>query len=119
MHIEEFRDYCLAKPMVTEETPFGDDTLVYKVGGKIFALCSISDYSRGINLKCDPVKAIELRERYTQVKPGYHMSKKHWNTVLPEVGLSNELLQQWLDDSYTLVSSRLTKAQKQILGLKV
>lgn len=115
MNIEEFRDYCLAKAGTTEGTPFDEDTLVFKVCGKIFALCSISEFQSGINLKCDPEKAIQLREQYQQVKPGYHMSKVHWNTVLPEVGLSDNLLQEWIDESYRLVLTKLTKAQK--LGL--
>lgn len=117
MNIEDFRDYCLAKPGTTEETPFDEDTLVFKVCGKIYALCSIAEYSNGINLKCDPEKAVELRESYTQVKPGYHMSKIHWNTVLPEAGLPHNLIREWIDDSYTLVASKLKKAQQQELGL--
>lgn len=118
MNIEEYRDYCLAKKGVTEELPFDEDTLVFKVGGKMFALCSISEYGKGIALKCNPDKAIELRERYpNQVKPGYHMSKVHWNTVLPESGLPDELLQNWIDDSYFLVASKLTKALKAQIGI--
>ncbi|GAB3197551.1 putative DNA-binding protein (MmcQ/YjbR family) [Pontibacter aydingkolensis] len=118
MNIEELRDYCLAKKGVTEELPFDEDTLVFKVGGKMFALCSISEYQSGIALKCDPQKAIELREQYpNQVKPGYHMSKVHWNTVLPENGLPVQLICSWIDDSYQLVASKLTKASKTELGL--
>lgn len=119
MHIEAFREYCLAKPGATEETPFDEDTLVFKVCGKMFALCSISDFDRGVNLKCNPEEAVALREAYPQVRPGYHMHKAHWNTVLPEAGLSDVLLQQWIDASYTLVCAKLTKAQKLELAKQI
>lgn len=118
MNIEEFREYCLTKKCVTEELPFDEDTLVFKVGGKMFALCSLAEYENGIALKCDPEKAIELREQYpNQVKPGYHMSKVHWNTVLPDAGLPDKLLHSWIDNSYNLVVFKLTKALKAELGL--
>ena len=117
MNIEEFRDYCLAKAGVTEETPFGDDTLVFKVCGKIFALTSISNFEAGINLKCEPELAVELREKYAAVLPGYHMNKKHWNTILPGGAVTDVLLQQWIDASYLLVVERLTKAQQRVLNL--
>lgn len=116
MNIEEFRLYCLAKAGATEETPFDEDTLVFKVSGKMFALCSIADFGSGISLKCDPEKAVELREVHPQVKPGYHMSKTHWNTVLPEAGLPDVLLRQWIDDSYSLVAAKLTKKQQREIG---
>lgn len=116
MHIEAFREYCLAKPGTTEELPFDDDTLVFKVCGKMYALCSISEYEKGIALKCDPERAVELREQYGQVKPGYHMNKQHWNTVLPEAGLPEELLLNLINHSYSLVATKLTKAQKQSIG---
>lgn len=117
MNIEDFRTYCLSKRATTEETPFGDDTLVFKVAGKMFALCSISDFGSGITLKCAPEKAVELREQYPQVKPGYHMSKAHWNTVQPEAGLPDNLLQQWINDSYMLVTDKLTSKQRRDAGL--
>ena len=118
MNIEDFRDYCLAKNGVTEALPFDEDTLVFKVCGKMFALCSLSAYQNGINLKCDPELAIELRESYDGlVKPGYHMSKVHWNTVLPEAGLPDHLLKIWIDNSYLLVASKLTKIQKAEIGM--
>ncbi|WP_299822100.1 MmcQ/YjbR family DNA-binding protein [uncultured Pontibacter sp.] len=118
MNIEDFREYCLAKKGVTEELPFDQDTLVFKVCGKMFALCSLSAYEQGIALKCDPEKAVELREAYPEkVKPGYHMSKVHWNTVLPEAGLADSLIRNWIDDSYHLVASKLTKAQKATIDL--
>lgn len=81
----------------------------------MFTLCSLADFEKGISLKCDPEKAIELREQYEQVTPGYHMSKIHWNTVLPEAGLPDRLLRQWIDDSYNLVFAKLTKKEKQLL----
>ncbi|MBD1396242.1 MmcQ/YjbR family DNA-binding protein [Pontibacter sp. JH31] len=117
MNIEDFRAYCLSKPATSEALPFDEDTLVFKVCGKMFALCSISNFAKGIALKCDPEKAIALREQYTHVLPGYHMNKLHWNTVLPEAGLSDSLLQQWIDDSYTLVLAKLPKAIRLQAGL--
>ena len=116
MHIETFRDYCLAKPGTTEELPFDEDTLVFKVCGKMYALCSISEFEKGIALKCDPERAVVLREQNPQVMPGYHMNKLHWNTVLPEAGLSEQLLQELIDHSYALVAAKLTKAQKQSIN---
>ena len=113
VHIEDFRGYCLAKPGTTEELPFDNDTLVFKVGGKMFALCSLTSYDRGISLKCEPEKAIVLREQFPQVRPGYHMSKQHWNTVLPEAGLRDQLLYDWIDDSYRLVWAKLIKKVRQ------
>lgn len=117
MNIEEFREYCLAKRGTSEETPFDEDTLVFKVGGRIYALTSISNFDSGINLKCDPELAVELREQYSCVLPGYHMSKKHWNTVLPNNCVPDVLLLKWIDNSYGLVADKLTKAQKQQIGL--
>ncbi|GAB2965324.1 MmcQ/YjbR family DNA-binding protein [Hymenobacter coalescens] len=109
MNIEELRDYCLAKPGTTEETPFGPDTLVFKVGGKIYALTSIDDYG-SVNLKCDPERATQLREQYDFVVPGYHMNKKHWNTVLIGTGITVRQLQELIDHSYDLVRASLPKA---------
>ncbi|QNF35224.1 MmcQ/YjbR family DNA-binding protein [Adhaeribacter swui] len=111
MNIEDFRDYCLAKPGVTEETPFGDNTLVFKVAGKIFALTDINEFA-SVNLKCDPDKAMELRELHDEVQPGYHMNKKHWNTVSTQGNISDNLLREWIDHSYELVFSKLTRVQK-------
>lgn len=102
----------MAKKGVTEELPFDEDTLVFKVCGKMFALCSLSEYSNGISLKCVPETALQLRETYTQVKPGYHMNKAHWNTILPEAGLPDALLKEWIDLSYLLVVQKLTKVQR-------
>ena len=114
MNLEKFRSYCLGKKGVTEEFPFGEDTLVYKVLGKMFALTNIDDFS-SVNLKCDPELAVELRERYEAVQPGYHMNKTHWNTVLIDGSIPDQELRTWIDNSYDLVASKLTKAQKKAL----
>ena len=111
MNIEEFRDYCLAKPGVTEEMPFGPDTLVFKVGAKIFALTDINTFA-SINLKCEPIKALQLREDYNDIKPGYHMNKKHWNTVMINGQISYSLLMELIDHSYNLVYAGLSKSEK-------
>jgi len=105
MNIETLREYCLSKKSVTESFPFGDDTLVFKVKGKIFVLASIEG-DLTINLKCDPSLAIELRERYTSVIPGYHMNKKHWNTILADGSIPDKEIFSWIDHSYNLVLSR-------------
>ena len=102
MNIEILRDYCISKRNVTESLPFGDDTLVFKTGGKIFALVNLEGELR-LNLKCDPVVAIELRERYSAVSPGYHMNKKHWNTVRIDGSVPDNVLYSWIDHSYNLV----------------
>jgi predicted DNA-binding protein (MmcQ/YjbR family) len=114
MHIEEFRLYCMQKKGVTEEFPFDQNTLVYKVMGKMFALTDIHTFE-SVNLKCDPDKAIELREEYSFVKPGYHMSKKHWNTVEISWQLEDRLIKKWIDDSYDLVVASLTRKLKETL----
>jgi len=114
MNIEEFRDYCLKKPGVTEEFPFGPETLVFKVVGKMFALTNI-DHFESINLKCDPEKAVALREKYPFVRPGYHMNKKHWNTIMMNDLLNDQLIFEWIDDSYELVVDGLTKKDRERL----
>ena len=108
MNIEEIRDYCLSKPSATEHFPFDDVTLVFKVMGKMFALTSL-DNEPSINLKCLPEKAIELRELYPDIVPGYHMNKQHWNTVYTSRGLSNKTIEEQIDESYSLVVLSLTK----------
>lgn len=108
MNIEELRVYCLSKKAVTESFPFDQDTLVFKVMNKMFALISLKEPD-SMNLKCDPEKAIELREQYTEVKPGYHMSKKHWNTVYFEGNLSTKQIKEMIDHSYDLVFASLPK----------
>jgi predicted DNA-binding protein (MmcQ/YjbR family) len=105
MNIESIREYCLSKKYVTECMPFGDDTLVYKVSGKIFILANL-DGDLTINLKCDPAFALELRERYTSVIPGYHMNKKHWNTVIIDGSVPDREIFEWIDHSYNLVRNK-------------
>ena len=106
MNIEDLRNHCIAKPGVTEEFPFDADTLVFKVMGKMFALANVEDFV-SVNLKCDPEKAIRLREEFEDVRPGYHMNKKHWNTVMTVGILSDQQIREWVDDSYDLVVSGL------------
>ncbi|MBX2841603.1 MAG: MmcQ/YjbR family DNA-binding protein [Flammeovirgaceae bacterium] len=108
MNIEEYRDYCLKKNGVIEETPFDEITLVFKVMGKMFALTDIVNFE-SINLKCDPEEAVALREKYDTVLPGYHMNKKHWNTIKIDGELSDNELKHWIDHSYNLVVSKLSK----------
>jgi len=102
MNIEEIREYCLSKPDVTEGFPFGEETLVFKVNGKIFVLANL-DGDLSLNLKCDPSFALELRERYASVIPGYHMNKKHWNTVQIDGTIPDREILSWIDHSYKLV----------------
>ena len=114
MNIEELREYCISQKGVTEEFPFDETTLVFKVMGKMFALTDIEG-ELSVNLKCDPEKAIELREQFTCVLPGYHMSKVHWNTVKIDGSVSDKQIQSWIDDSYNLIVSKLTRKQKEEL----
>ncbi len=116
MHIEDFRNYCLSKKGVEETFPFDEVTLVFKVMGKMFALTGLEKPEFQVNLKCDPERAIELRERYEEaITDGYHMNKKHWNTVFFERDLEHSLLIELIDHSYDLVVSKLTKKDKAIL----
>jgi len=115
MTLESIRDYCLTKPGVIESMPFGDDTLVFKVGGKIFALTSLAPAVSSINLKCDPERAVELREQFEEVLPGYHMNKKHWNTVLLKGRVRKSDLCDWIDHSYELIYTSLPKTIRQDL----
>ena len=108
MNLEELRDYCLQKPGTTEGLPFGEDTLVFKVGEKMFLLTSIGSGDR-FNVKCDPELAIELREQYSEVQPGYHMNKKLWNTVFMNGVLTRKQLLDMIDHSYDLVLKSLPK----------
>jgi predicted DNA-binding protein (MmcQ/YjbR family) len=114
MNLEGFRKYCLSKKGVTEEFPFGEETLVYKVMGKMFALTDLETFE-SINLKVDPEKGEELREKYASVQPGYHMNKKHWITVLIDGSIPDKKVLEWVDNSYQLVASALTKSQKSAL----
>lgn len=113
MNIEELREYCMVKPFTEETFPFGEDTLVFKVMGKAFLLCSLSSSPLQFNVKCQPEKALELREQYGFVQPGYHMNKKHWNTIVCESKAAKKLLTQWIDDSYELVVAGVPKIKKQ------
>ena len=117
MDLADFREYCLGKPHVTEGTPFGETVLVFKVGDKMFALASLDDVPASANLKCDPDLALELRDRYEEVQPGYHMSKKHWNTVQLEGAIPNVEIRQMLDHSYDLVVAGLPKAKRKKLSI--
>lgn len=117
MNIEEFRNYCLQKKGVTEEFPFGSETLVFKVFGKMFALTGLDRLEFVVNLKCNPEYSIELREKYEEVQPGYHMNKKHWNTVSFEGNLSGKMLIDMIDLSYQLVVDSFPKSKKKELGI--
>ncbi|WP_438710944.1 MmcQ/YjbR family DNA-binding protein [Aquimarina muelleri] len=115
MDIETFREYCLSKKGVTEGFPFDKSTLVFKVMGKMFALTGLEKTPFSVNLKCDPDRALELREYHPEVTPGYHMNKKHWNTVNFSGSLSTNLKQELIDHSYDLIVNGLTKKLKQEL----
>lgn len=113
MSLEEVISQCTSLPEVEETTPFGPDVLVYKVAGKMFALTNPDDFPVRVNLKCEPEKAIDLRERFEAVVAGYHMNKRHWNTVMLDGSISSELLREWVEDSYRLVAMGLKKADRQ------
>jgi predicted DNA-binding protein (MmcQ/YjbR family) len=116
MNLEAFRQYCLSLPAVTEDFPFDENVLVFKAAGKIFVLTDVNTFE-SINLKCDPELAIELRERYAAVLPGYHMNKKHWNTVMMDGSISNKLVLEWTKHSYDLVAASLSKKVRGEFGL--
>ena len=112
MNIQQFYEFCLAKKGVTEHFPFDENTLVFKVGAKVFALSSLKQWENGtpsVNLKCDPERALELREQYESIVPGYHMSKVHWNTISINGDVSDKLLCELITDSYDLIFKNLTK----------
>lgn len=109
MNIETLREYCLSKPGVEEALPFGPDTLVFKVSGKIFLITGLDQVEFRFNVKCDPDKAIELREEFSCVLPGWHMNKKHWNTIVVDGSVSIKQLKEWIDDSYDLVKPKPKK----------
>jgi len=111
MNIEELRDYCLGKKAVTESFPFDQETLVFKVLDRMFLLTNINK-ALSVNVKCDPNRINELREQYSAVLPGYHMNKKHWNTVLIDGSISDDQLKEWIDHSYQLVVEKLPKKQQ-------
>lgn len=114
MNIETYREFCISLKGVTEGMPFDTKTLVFFVGGKMFALTNIDTFE-SINLKCDPDEAITLRERYDAVIPGYHMNKKHWNTVKMDETIEDDLIKKWIKNSYLLVFASLTKKVKEEL----
>lgn len=115
MNIEEYREYCLSKPATTEEFPFDESTLVFKVAGKLFSLTNVDLFS-SINLKCDPEKAVFLREQYSSIQSGYHMNKKHWNTIQMDGSLSDAFIYELIDHSYDLVVQGLPAKQKKLLN---
>ncbi|EOZ93503.1 hypothetical protein A33Q_3762 [Indibacter alkaliphilus LW1] len=114
MDIEFFRDYCLSKKGVVEDTPFDENTLCFKVGGKIFAIIDIELFE-SVNLKCDPEWASELREQYSGIEPGYHMNKKHWNTVSFNGGVPDSFVLELVDHSYDLILESLPKKVKDLI----
>lgn len=112
MNLEDIREYCIAKPGVTESLPFNDTALVFKVMGKMFAVIDLSEEGRGLTLKCDPQKAIELRERHPEVTPAWHFNKQHWNGVSLEGSISDHQLKQWIDHSYTIVFDNQSRSKR-------
>ncbi len=111
MNIEEYREYCIRKQGVTEEFPFDENTLVFKVMGKMFALADV-DHFNSVNLKCDPERALQLREAFEGIVPGYHMNKQHWNTVAMDGSIPDKLCYELIDHSYELVVNSLPKKLK-------
>jgi predicted DNA-binding protein (MmcQ/YjbR family) len=122
MNIQQFYEFCLSKKGVTEHFPFDEETLVFKVGGKMFCLTSLKEWENGtpsLNLKCDPERAEELRSEYEAIIPGWHMSKKHWNTVAFNSDVSDKMMRELINHSYELVFNSLTKKnQKEIIDLE-
>lgn len=116
MNIEDFRTYCLSKKGVAEAFPFDEVTLVFKVMDKMFALTGLESEAFTVNLKCDPTRAIELREEYPEIQPGYHMNKKHWNTVSFDGSIADHLILELVDHSYELVYAGLPKKIKEQLS---
>jgi predicted DNA-binding protein (MmcQ/YjbR family) len=114
MNIEEYRDFCISKPGVSEGFPFDEKVLAFKVMGKIFALCDIEEFDF-VNLKCDPEKALEFRERYAGITPGYHMSKKHWNSVSMDGSVPDAKIRYLINHSYELIVASLPKKLREEL----
>lgn len=119
IHIESFRAYCLQKQAVTESLPFDADTLVFKVGSKMFALTSLDSPNFSVNLKCDPERAIVLREAHPAIREGYHMSKKHWNTVAIDGSLPDDFIWELIDHSYDLVVRKMTRKEREMIGIEL
>lgn len=111
IYLDEFREYCLSKPGVTESTPFGPDTLVFKVMNKMFAVTGIDEFEY-VNLKCDPERAVELREQWAGIKPGWHMNKQHWNSVFTDGSVPDKMILELTDHSYDLIVAGLPKKVK-------
>ena len=116
MQVDAFREYCLKKRGVSEDSPFGPEHIVFKVGGKMFALLAFEEIPPTANLKCDPDLALELRDRYEEVRPGYHMNKKHWNTVQIGGAIPQQELTKMIDHSYELVVRSLPRAERERLA---
>jgi len=117
MDLPDFIEYCLSLKATEETTPFGPDVFVYKVGGKMFALASPDEVPARVNLKCDPERALELRDEYDAVIPGYHMNKRHWNTLVLDGSVEDGLVRELVDHSYALVVKGMTKAQRAEMDL--
>lgn len=113
MNIDWLRNYCISKNWVEEGFPFGPDVLVFKAMGKMFLLCPLNTDSLQFNIKCNPEHIQEIREQYSAVQPGYHMNKKHWNTVVVDGSISKNLLEEWIDESYELVILSVPKKTRQ------
>lgn len=112
MELPDVITYCLSMPGAEETKPFGPDVLVYKVGGKMFALANPEDFPVRINLKCDPERSLELRDRHAAIQPGWHMNKKHWNTLVLDGTLSPKLIRELIEHSYRLVFDALPKKKQ-------
>ena len=109
-------DYCGRRPGAVEDYPFGDDVAVFKVGGRVFALCSLSGQSGNVSLKCDPTLAEALRDRYRSVTPGYHLNKRHWNTIELDGSVPGDELAELVDHSWELVVGKLPRRERDALG---
>lgn len=116
MQVDTFRDYCLTKRGVTEGSPFGPEHVVFKVGAKMFALLALDEVPATANLKCEPDRALELRDQYEDVQPGFHMNKKHWNTVVIAAGVPDPEIRAMIDHSYELVFGALPRKQRESIA---
>ncbi|RYF69812.1 MAG: MmcQ/YjbR family DNA-binding protein [Cytophagaceae bacterium] len=115
MTVDELRDYCLSKPATTESFPFNETTLVFKVSGKVFAMSDIDGRPMSVNVKCEPERAVELRELHTAIQPAFHMNKRHWNTVTSDGSLRDSFIRELIDHSYERVVAGLPKAVREAL----
>lgn len=115
MRREEIVNYCLSKPGAAETWPFGDEVAVFKVAGKVFALCPVDADPPDVSLKCDPLLATALRSTYPAVRPGYHLNKRHWNTVTLDGSVDDDEVEEWIDHSYELVVAKLPRTQRAAL----